>query len=191
MEAIILAGGLGTRLAERIQGIPKSMAPVGGRPFLEILLNQLEHCGCSRVVLSVGYLREIIQSHFGESYGRMQVTYAVEETPLGTGGAIRRALSIVSEDAALVLNGDTFLDADYAAMMWCHREFAAAMTMAVTRQLNIERYGGVIVKDSRVAGFEEKVHRGPGWINAGVYVLNRNISWPEGLGEKFSFEKDF
>jgi D-glycero-alpha-D-manno-heptose 1-phosphate guanylyltransferase len=191
MEAIILAGGLGTRLAERIQGIPKSMAPVGGRPFLEILLNRLEHYGCARIVLSVGYRREIIQTHFGEAYGRMQVTYAVEETPLGTGGAIRRALSIAAEDAALVLNGDTFLDADFSAMMRCHRESAAVMTMAVSRQLDIARYGGVIVEDGRIAGFKEKGHRGQGWINAGVYVLNRNISWPEGLGEKFSFEKDF
>lgn len=191
MEAIVLAGGLGTRLAERVQGIPKAMAPVGGRPFLDILLDQLKRCGCSRVVLSVGYLREIIQTHFGASYGGMQVAYSVEETPLGTGGAIRRSLSMVAEDAALVLNGDTFLDADYAAMMRYHRESGAVLTIAITQQPDIARYGGMAVKDGRVIGFEEKGRCGPGWINAGAYVLQRNSSWPKELGERFSFEKDY
>jgi D-glycero-alpha-D-manno-heptose 1-phosphate guanylyltransferase len=191
MEAIILAGGLGTRLAGRVQGIPKSMAPVGGRPFLEILLAQLERCGCSRVVLSVGYLREVIQAHFGTSHGGMQVAYAVEETPLGTGGAIRKSLCVAAKDAALVLNGDTFLDADYAAMMRHHRASGAAMTMAITRQPDIARYGGVIVENGRVTGFEEKGRSGPGWINAGAYVLNRNSIWPAELGERFSFEGDY
>ena len=191
MEAIILAGGLGTRLGPRVQGIPKSMASVGGRPFLEILLGQLERCGCSRVVLSVGYLREVIQTHFGASYGRMQVVYAVEDTPLGTGGAIRKSLGMTTENAALVLNGDTFVDADYAAMIRNHCESDAVMTMAITQQPDIGRYGSVIVKGGRVTGFGEKGSCGPGWINAGAYVLNRKLSWPEELRESFSFERDY
>jgi D-glycero-alpha-D-manno-heptose 1-phosphate guanylyltransferase len=191
MEAIILAGGLGTRLAERVPGVPKAMAPVGGRPFLEILVHQLKKSGCSRIVLSVGYRRETIQAHFGASYAGIAVAYAAEETPLGTGGAIRRALGIANEEAALILNGDTFLDADYAAMTRHHRQSGATLTMAITQQLDIARYGGVIVKDGHITGFEEKGRRGPGWINAGAYVLNRNSDWPDELGETFSFEKDF
>ena len=86
MEAIVLAGGLGTRLATRLSGIPKAMAPVGGRPFLEILLKQVKRAGCERALLSVGYLHEVIEEHFGTVFEGMQLEYMVEETPLGTGG---------------------------------------------------------------------------------------------------------
>lgn len=189
MEAIILAGGLGIRLAARVSGVPKAMAPVGGRPFLEILLKQLERCGCTRVVLSVGYLHSVIEDHFGAAFGGMELEYAVEESPLGTGGAIRRSLTMAREEAALVVNGDTFLDADYAEMLRFHRAQGVAMTMAVTRQDDIARYGGVVISGGRVVGFEEKGRGGPGWINAGAYVLNRNLEWPPELPERFSFEK--
>jgi D-glycero-alpha-D-manno-heptose 1-phosphate guanylyltransferase len=191
VEAIVLAGGLGTRLATRLSGVPKAMAPVAGRPFLEILLHQLAGAGCGRVLLSVGHLRTVIQDYFGASFRGMKVDYAVEEAPLGTGGAIRFALARTTEDAALVLNGDTFLDADYRAMMRFHAEAGATLTMAVARQADIARYGGVVVKAGRVVSFEEKGRTGPGWINAGAYVLQRDLAWPPYLPEKFSFERDF
>lgn len=191
MEAIILAGGLGTRLASRISGIPKPMAPVAGRPFLEILLRQIKGAGCGRVVLSVGHLHEVIEGHFGAAFEGMQVDYSIEHTPLGTGGALRAALALTREDAVLALNGDTFLQADYAAMLRFHATAGAAMSMAVTQQPDIARYGGVVIEKERVTGFEEKGRSGPGWINAGAYVLNRSLPWPPGLGERFSFEKDY
>lgn len=191
MEAIILAGGQGTRLAPRLQGIPKGMAPVGGRPFLQILLSRLKQSGCSRAVLAVGYLRKAIQAHFGHSFEGMHVAYAVEESPLGTGGAVRNALGTVTEGAVLILNGDTFLDADYRAMMAFHHQSHAVITMAITRQSDVARFGDVTVEGGRVTGFGEKGRRGPGWINGGAYVLNRDSDWPEGLGKHFSFEKDF
>ena len=187
MEAIVLAGGLGTRLATRLSGIPKAMAPVAGRPFLEILLKQLVSSGCTRVLLSVGHLRELIEAYFGNSFEGMKVDYVIEDSPLGTGGAIRRALGTARENRVLVLNGDTFLDADYAAIMGFHQ----GITMAVTRREDVARYGGVQVRDGRVIGFEEKGRSGPGWINAGAYVLPRLMAWPAGLGETFSFERDF
>jgi D-glycero-alpha-D-manno-heptose 1-phosphate guanylyltransferase len=171
MEAIVLAGGLGTRLAARLSGVPKAMAPVAGRPFLEILLRQLERSGCTRVLLAVGYLHSAIKEHFGGSFGDMRLEYAVEETPLGTGGAIRSALALAREDAVLVLNGDTFLDADYAMMMRFHRDEGMTMTMAISHQADIARYGGVLVSGKRIVGFEEKGRSGLGWINAGAYVL--------------------
>jgi D-glycero-alpha-D-manno-heptose 1-phosphate guanylyltransferase len=195
MEAIVLAGGLGTRLAARLVNVPKPMAPVAGRPFLEILLHQLARAGCTRVVLSVGHLHQVIENHFGTAFRGMAVDYAVESAPLGTGGALRAALGVVQEDSALVLNGDTFLDADYAAMLRFHQKEAAPMTMAVTHCADIARYGGVLIggtaENLRVTGFEEKGRSGSGWINAGAYVLRRDLRWSAHLPEKFSFETDF
>jgi D-glycero-alpha-D-manno-heptose 1-phosphate guanylyltransferase len=199
MEAIILAGGLGTRLAGRLAGVPKPMAPINGRPFLEILLQQLASGGFTRVLLSVGYLHSVIEEHFGTSFGGIHIEYMIEDKPLGTGGAIRASLVRAAEDSVedsiLVLNGDTFLDADYAQMMRFHAEAGATMTMAVTHQANVARYGAVVIRDSRIVGFEEKGNPGPGrssgWINAGAYVLDWNLQWPRALGEKFSFETEF
>lgn len=191
MEAIVLAGGFGARLAARLSGVPKPMAPVAGRPFLEILLNQLGRAGFGRVILSVGYLHATIQAHFGPSFHGMTLDYAIETAPLGTGGAIRRTLAKLGEDAALILNGDTFLDADYAQMLRFHAAQGTALTIAVTHQPDIARYGGVVLSGNRVAGFQEKGRTGPGWINAGAYVVARGLDWPPHLPEKFSFEKDF
>jgi D-glycero-alpha-D-manno-heptose 1-phosphate guanylyltransferase len=133
----------------------------------------------------------VIEEHFGPEFEGMQLEYVVEETPLGTGGAIRRALEAANTEFVLALNGDTFLDADYRAMLRFHADERATFTVAVTHQPDIARYGGVVVRGGRVVGFEEKGRSGPGWINAGAYVLPREMEWPAALGEKFSFEKDF
>ncbi len=191
MEAIVLAGGLGTRLASRLEGIPKAMAPVAGRPFLEILLKQTERAGCTRILLSVGHLRGVIQDYFGPAFRGLTLEYVVEDAPLGTGGAIRKALEQANERAVLVLNGDTFLDADYAAMFEFHQAEGSALTIAVTQQADVARYGRVRIEEKRIVGFEEKGRPGPGYINAGAYVVEREIAWPAALGERFSFERDF
>jgi D-glycero-alpha-D-manno-heptose 1-phosphate guanylyltransferase len=191
MEAIVLAGGLGTRLASKLSGLPKAMAPVGGRPFLEILLNQLRRAGCTRVLLSTGHLHQTIQDHFGSSFHGLTLDYVVESAPLGTGGAIRKALGEATEKYALVLNGDTFLDADYGAMMRFNEVEGAGLTMAITHQAEVARYGRVLVEGKRIVGFEEKGRPGEGWINAGAYVLPGSMQWPHDLPEKFSLEVDF
>jgi len=191
MEAIVLAGGFGTRLAARLDGVPKPMAPVAGRPFLEILLAQLHRAGCGSVQLSVGHLRDAIMDHFGISFQGMPIDYVIETVPLGTGGAIRLALESADEDAVLVLNGDTFLDADYADMLRFHAAQGAAVTLAVVHQPDIARYGGVVIEGDRIAGFDEKGRSGPGWINGGAYVLSKDLAWPPQLEEKFSIERDF
>ena len=190
MESIILAGGLGTRLAAQLHNIPKPMAPVAGRPFLEILLNQLSRSGCNRVILSVGYLHQTIQQRFGASYRGMTLDYAIEDTPLGTGGALRAALQKTSTQHVLALNGDTYLYADYAGMMRFHLAERASLTIAITPQANVARYGGILTKDRRVIGFEEKGRSGPGWINAGAYIFGPDLRWPPGLPASFSFETD-
>ena len=190
MEAIILAGGLGTRLQSRLHDLPKAMAPVGGRPFLQILLDRLIDAGCGRVILSVGHLRGAIIDCFGNAYRGTPLAYAVEEMPLGTGGALRRALKRVHEDAVLVLNGDTVLNADYAQLLRAHSDGGQPLTSAVTEVENVARYGGVVVERGRVAGFMEKDRTGSGWINGGTYVLDREFPWPAHLAERFSFETD-
>lgn len=191
LEAIVLAGGLGTRLADRLNGVPKPMAPVAGRPFLAILIEQLRQAGCRRVLLSVGHLHQTIRNHFGASCGGMRIDYVVEESPLGTGGALRIALAQAEQERVLAMNGDTFLQMDYAALLDFHAHSGAALTLAVAPQPDIARYGGVVVEDSRVVGFQEKGRTGPGWINAGVYALNKNLPLPASLPERFSFETDF
>ncbi|HUH64243.1 MAG TPA: nucleotidyltransferase family protein [Terracidiphilus sp.] len=190
MEAVILAGGLGTRLSSRLSDLPKAMAPVAGRPFLEFLLDQLVDSGCARAILSVGHLRHVIMDAFERSYRRMAIDYAVEENPLGTGGAIRLALGQVHHADALVLNGDTYLQADFPALLDAHRHAGRAITMAAAWVEDRARYGGLIVEDGHVSGFAEKGIAGPGWINAGVYAMNRDFPWPRDVGERFSVETD-
>ena len=190
MEAIILAGGLGTRLRSRLTDTPKSMAPVAGTPFLQILLDQLISAGCNRVILSVGHLRQVILDAFQNNYRGLPIHYVIEQTPLGTGGAIRLALQHTQQPSALVLNGDTYVNADFAAMLSLHASTSGPMTMAVTRVENTSRYGGVLVDDHHVTGFIEKGRKGPGWINAGAYVLSRDFPWPPSLPAQFSFETD-
>jgi len=191
MEAIVLAGGLGTRLAARLHGLPKPMAPVAGRPFLEILLSQLRRSGCTRVLLSVGHQHNVIQDHFGASFHGMPLDYVIESVPLGTGGATRLALAQAREESVLVLNGDTFLDADYAAMLRFHASQSAAVTLALVHRDDVSRYGSATIEGQRIVGFQEKGRSGSGYISAGTYVVARNLAWPPALPEKFSIEFDF
>ena len=110
MEAVVLAGGLGTRLRALAPNVPKPMVPVAGRPFLEILLAALARKQCGRVVLSLGYKAEMVVDHFGDRFAGMELVYEIEQIPLGTGGALRRALVQCQSDHVFVLNGDTYLD---------------------------------------------------------------------------------
>ena len=117
MEAILLAGGIGTRLRSVVPNLPKPMAPVAGRPFLEILLNSLAKKGFKRVVLSVGYMAEKVVSHFGYNFVGMELVYEIEETPLGTGGAVCKAIAQCNTDHVFVFNGDTYLDLEVAEVV--------------------------------------------------------------------------
>ena len=190
MEAIILAGGLGTRLRSRLRNLPKAMAPVGGRPFLEILLNRLVAAGCARIVLSLGHLRSVIRDAFGDAFQGAQLVYSVEETPLGTGGAIRLALKQAKESSVMVLNGDTFLDLDFGAFLSAHVAGGRPLSLAITKVENMSRYGGVITNGAQVTGFVEKGSGGAGWINAGVYAIKSDFPWPAHLSASFSFENE-
>ena len=191
MEAIVLAGGRGTRLASVIQGVPKVLAPVGDRPFLELLLQRLAQKGMRRVILSVGYLAGSIRDRFGEQFDGLELTYSVEDGPLGTGGAALKALALATTDAVFVLNGDTFADLDYDAMIACHREAGVTASIAVTEVPDCTRYGRVVIERGRVTGFTEKGHAGPGAISVGAYVMNREVFAPFRMPTVFSLETDF
>ena len=190
MQAIVLAGGLGTRLRSVVDGAPKPMAPVKGRPFLTFVLDPLVHAGFTAAVLAAGYRHEAIRSYFGASYRGLALSYSVEREPLGTGGAIALAWSHVRAGEAFVLNGDTYLELDYASMLEAHARARTELTIAVCQVPDAGRYGALELADDRVQGFVEKGRSGPGWINAGTYLMGASLSarFPRGA---FSFERDF
>lgn len=189
--AIILAGGFGTRLRSRIADLPKPMAPIAGRPFLAYLLDRLQDFSYSRVILSVGYRADAIESRFGNCYGNLELIYSHEEEPLGTGGAILRAIKRCDGASAMVLNGDTFLELDYRCFSDFHQRSGGPLSLTLRQVPDAERYGSVTIEDGRVVAFNEKGSAGTGWINAGIYLLRRNIFDGLSLPEKFSFELDF
>ena len=193
MEAIILAGGIGSRLDGYKDGNPKPMVDVGGKPFLEILLSKLESFGYSSICLAVGHKSEIIISYFGNKYGKLDIAYSVEKELLGTGGAIKQALTHVSSEIVTVINGDTLVDIDLTELNQFHLEKNAAMTVTAYALSNYDRYGTVVFDEDskRITQFKEKSFTSQGSINAGVYVINRDIFDEFNLPEKFSFESDF
>lgn len=187
-EAIILAGGQGTRLREAVPDLPKPLAPVAGRPFLAWMLDSLAAGGVRRVVLATGYLGGMIEAAIGPVHRGMAICYAREETPLGTGGAIRHALPHTTAEQVLVLNGDTYVRVPYAAMAVACA--GADLAMAVHQVPDRSRYGAVVVEEDQVRGFLERGgDAAPGWINGGVYLIRRGAAfWPP--GGAFSFERD-
>jgi len=191
MEAIVLAGGLGTRLRSVVADRPKAMAEVGGQPFLAHVLDQLAASGFETAILAVGYRAEQIRAHFGVCHRQLQLRYSAEDEPLGTGGAIVAALRNATSNDVFVVNGDTFVDVDHQAMEAAHRDGRSAVTIAVHAVADVERYGALDLDGSRIRGFLEKGRRGAGWINAGVYVLARSLLERRALPARFSFESDF
>lgn len=170
-EAIVLVGGLGTRLRPVVSDVPKPMAPVAGRPFLAWLLEMLSAQGICRVVLATGYLSGMIQSYFGRHWGGMAIDYSIEDTPLGTGGAIAKALGSIGDVGVHVLNGDTFLQYRLASLECVTLDVGASIGMALATVPDVGRYGAVEMHDRRVSRFREKGESGSGSINAGCYFL--------------------
>jgi D-glycero-alpha-D-manno-heptose 1-phosphate guanylyltransferase len=189
MQAIVLAGGLGTRLRGVVPDLPKPMAPVAARPFLAWVLDSLVDAGFDRVVLAVGYRHEAIRDHFGNRYRALPLAYSVEDQPLGTGGAIRLAAEGLPDGPFFVLNGDTFVEVDYTAMHTAHVRGAERMSMAVCRVTDAGRYGALDIDSSHVRGFHEKGRGGPGAINAGTYLLSPEVLRHIPRGEVYSFEQ--
>ena len=186
MEAIVLAGGLGTRLQSVVSDVPKPMAPIGTKPFLEYILKYLRKNGINRAVLSVGYKWETIQNYFGNEYDGIELVYSVENEPLGTGGAIKKAIGKVDEKEVYIINGDTFFDIDLQKLTLVDD---SKMILALKKMYNFDRYGCVEIDENNyVADFREKEFREVGNINGGIYLVKKDLFEAYTLDDKFSFE---
>ncbi|MBI3371300.1 MAG: nucleotidyltransferase family protein [Betaproteobacteria bacterium] len=193
MEAIILAGGLGTRLRSVVRDVPKPMAAVNGRPFLEHLMRYWTTRGVRRFVLSVGYLSEVIVDYFGERFEGVPLSYALEEQPLGTGGGLLCALPRIEGACCLALNGDTFFDVDPAQLEALHRRRGVAAAMALFEAPPQGRYMGVLLgEDGRVSKLSVPIDQGAKFCNGGVYWLRKDAFEGSGFeaGGKCSLEAD-
>ena len=188
----ILAGGLGTRLRSVVGDRPKVLASVGGRPFLAYLLEQLLSHGITHAVLCTGYLGEQVPSVFGEAYRGIRLSYSREATPLGTGGALRLALPFFESESVLVMNWDSYCAADLRAFWAWHSARRAQASLLLRHMPETARYGRVRVDEAgRVLGFDEKsVVSGPGWINAGIYLLSRRLLRTIRPGQVVSLERE-
>ncbi len=174
MEALILAGGLGTRLAAVVRDRAKPVADVAGRPFLMHLLRHLErYAELRRVILCVGHRAPSVEAALGDRFGRLALAYSREARPLGTGGALRHALRAHDDVRApvLAMNGDTYFPVPLDRLVGFHRVERPAATLAAARVDDSTRFGAVRLAGTRVTGFEEKGGTGTGWINGGLYVL--------------------
>lgn len=190
LEAIVLAGGLGTRLKPVVSNLPKPMAPVAGRPFLEILLSSLSCNGFNRVVVSVGYMADKIIEYFGNEYHGLEIVYSTESQPLGTGGAIRLAMTKTVSDHVFIFNGDTYveIDVEEANKRWLESSRHVIVGAIVEDTV---RYGRMLISGEKVTGFQEKGISGRGLINAGCYILGAGTLDYIPVGDKFSFEEVF
>ncbi len=191
-EAIILAGGLGTRLRDAVPDLPKCMAPVAGRPFLFYVVNYLRSQGVQRFIFSLGYKHEVITAYLKEHFASLSYDYVVETTPLGTGGAIALALTKATQPNVLVTNGDTLFKVNADTLYQQHTQTNAACTLALKPMQDFNRYGVVeLNNNNQIVAFKEKQQYDKGLINGGCYLLNvaqfTGQSWPE----KFSFETEF
>ncbi|EAI4085138.1 D-glycero-D-manno-heptose 1-phosphate guanosyltransferase [Campylobacter jejuni] len=185
MQAIILCGGLGTRLKSIIKDIPKPMAPINDKPFLEFIFEHLKKQGIKEVILAVSYKYEVIQEYFKDEFLGIKIKYSIEKEPLGTGGAIKEALKFV-KNKAYVLNGDTIFNIDLKKLILNNSKICLAL-----KQMNdFDRYGTVELDSKNyIKLFKEKEFKKQGLINGGIYLLNKDIFNDFDLQEKFSFEE--
>lgn len=191
IDVIILAGGLGTRLASVVSDVPKPMAPVAGQPFLEQILKSLPVDHISKIILAVGYKYEKIEEHYGDNYNGIPLVYSIEEEPLGTGGGIGLALQKADASHILILNGDTFFDVNLEELIQVHNEENALLTLALKQVESPDRYGTVLLENNTIVRFQEKqVGLPTGLINGGIYLASNELIGELPTEEKYSFETD-
>jgi NDP-sugar pyrophosphorylase family protein len=191
-DAIILCGGAGTRLRSVTGEAPKSLAAIGDRPFLELLLHQLRRYGFPRAILAVGYQRDLIRSHLGDRACGVTLEYSIEPTPLGTGGALRNAVHLLSSDSVLIMNGDSYTNADLANFSEDFRAVKPDMSVLVVPADGRVDCGLVSVDaSSRVLGFKEKqTATGNFYVNAGIYMATKRILSEAATGVRVSLEEE-
>lgn len=191
-EAIILAGGLGTRLRAVVPELPKCMAPVGGQPFIGHVIDHFKKEGLQRFIFALGYRSELFEDFLASKLSSSQVEISTETEPLGTGGAIKKACALVSGKSAFVANGDTLFKVHLGKLIAFHHSSEADCTLALKPMKDFNRYGVVELNtDHSVKSFKEKREYPQGLINGGLYVVEAKRFLAEDLPEKFSFEKDY
>jgi D-glycero-alpha-D-manno-heptose 1-phosphate guanylyltransferase len=191
LTALVLAGGLGTRL-RAVTDQPKALVEVAGRPFITLLLEQLAGAGLRQAVLCTGYGGELVQASLGEHYAGLRLSYSHEPVPLGTGGALRLGLAQVAGDTVLAMNGDSYCETNLGGFAEWHRACGGAASLVLTRVADTSRYGRV-ERDEQdaVTGFVEKAAAGaPGWISAGIYLLSRAVLASIPAGRAVSIERE-
>lgn len=190
---VILAGGLGTRLQSVVPGRPKVLANILDRPFLAFLLDQLVSADIRDVVLCTGYMADEIHKQLGNTYKSLKLVYSREDVSLDTGGALRLALPHLNSDPVLIMNGDSFVNIDLTVYLdWFFKKNCQA-SLLLTNVSDTSRYGKVVVaEDDLLLAFEEKgLNSGPGWINAGIYIIKKSLIATIPAGIPFSLEREF
>jgi NDP-sugar pyrophosphorylase family protein len=190
---VILAGGRGTRLRAAVSDRPKVLAEVGNRPFLTFLLDQLIAARAKEVILCTGFMADAVQNELGHKYKSLNIAYSAEPEPLGTGGALRFALPLIDSDPVLIMNGDSFVDVDLTAYMQWFCQTDRHASLLLVKVPDTGRYGSVISDDAdRITAFEEKAaDSGPGWINAGIYIMKKSLVATIPAGLPYSLERQF
>lgn len=190
MEAIILAGGFGTRLSHVVNNVPKPMAQVANHPFLVYILDYLKENGISHVVMATGYKSDVIEKYFGESYKSIFIDYSIENEPLGTGGAIKKAFKMCNNDNVFIINGDTYFDVSLNDILNQHNNKNSYLTIATKKLYKFDRYGSLSIDNNdKIISFNEKKYVDEGIINGGIYFCNKHLLDKINLA-KFSFEKE-
>lgn len=193
-EAIILAGGKGTRLQSVVKDVPKPMADISGKPFLYYLIEKLIKQNVNRFIISVGYKANVIIDYFGNNFNGCSIVYAIEQTALGTGGALKYALSFTTTNDVIVLNGDTFFDIDFQKLEYIFNNKRPVFSFALRNIYNNNRYGGVELDENlRIINYTEKDFIGDVYINAGIYIVDKSkfSLLTDDLPPVFSLEEDF
>jgi D-glycero-alpha-D-manno-heptose 1-phosphate guanylyltransferase len=186
---IILAGGLGTRLRSVISDLPKCMAPVNGKPFIDYVINYFQQQGINDFIVSVGYKYEAIEQYLKNELSTVNYQLSIEEEPLGTGGAIKKACALAKNKNVFVTNGDTLFKANTSSLQNFHQQKNADCTLALKPMKNFERYGVIELNDDdSIKSFKEKKYYDQGLINGGLYMLNVGSFLSASFPEKFSFE---
>jgi len=191
-EVIILAGGLGTRLQPVLPDVPKCMAPINGTPFISYLINYLKEQGIEKFIFALGFKAELVKAYLEQSHADLNFVCSIEPKPLGTGGALKLAATLTTEEDVLVVNGDTFFKVNVKLLSKFHTIKNAACTVALQYMKNFDRYGAVEVNEKGcITAFKEKQPYASGFVNAGNYMLHIPSFLMEELGEVFSFENDY
>ena len=174
-ECVVLAGGLGTRLQSMVTDVPKCMALINNIPFLKYLLDYLDKQGFEKTILSLGYKSETVIEWLNDCKYNMNIDYVIEDKPLGTGGAISYAATMISESDFFVFNGDTYFDIDTDKLLSFHQEHNYDISLALKEMKDFNRYGTVDLNGNRVVNFLEKKQLSEGLINGGIYILNKKV----------------